>query len=294
MIFILVCLLIGTCAPQEIRCMDWPHLFQKHSSILENEHGSRIREQYQAYAKNHAPTIVASDVKCIPIQENGEPIIDTKQMRHPRIYMAPDHHEGKHFAGPEFNSGLPNASKMRLTIWHKLEQALTFLDELAPHFGYQPGTIEIRVFEGLRDLATQEQLFVNKVNEIRSAHESMTPEEAELEASKWVSPVKNNVPVHSTGAAVDIRLWNTITQDFVDMGKFGVIWGLNESVPMFSENITPEQKMNRLYLLVAATKAGLISYIYEHWHFSFGDRYAAYWLEKNECNRLACYGPIHD
>lgn len=39
-------------------------------------------------------------------------------------------------------------------------------------------------------------------------------EEAESEASKWVSPYKNNVPVHSTGAAIDIRLWDNVQAPF--------------------------------------------------------------------------------
>ncbi|MGB8468039.1 MAG: hypothetical protein WCE21_03455 [Candidatus Babeliales bacterium] len=32
-----------------------------------------------------------------------------------------------------------------------------------------------------------------------------------------------------------------------------------------------------LYFLIAANSGGLINYSYEHWHFSYGDRYAAYW-----------------
>jgi len=43
------------------------------------------------------------------------------------------------------------------------------------------------------------------MNEIMRKNLQMTIEEAEQATAKRVSLVKNNVPVHSTGAAVDIR-----------------------------------------------------------------------------------------
>ena len=60
---------------------------------------------------------------------------------------------------------------------------------------------------------------------------------------------------------------------FIDMGKFVVIWGPNVNAPTFSENISYEQKKNRLYLLMAATMTGLTNYVYEFWHFSYRDQY---------------------
>ncbi|MCC2647124.1 MAG: putative peptidase vanX D-ala-D-ala dipeptidase [Rickettsiaceae bacterium] len=121
---------------------------------------------------------------------------------------------------------------------------------------------------------------------------NLTLEAAQKEASKWVSPTKDNIPVHSTGAAVNIRLYDEVNKAFIDMGTFGVIWGINDSVPTFSLEITNAQITNRLLLLVAATKAGLINYPYEYWHFSSGDRYAVYWTEPNSSNRNAIYGSI--
>lgn len=100
----------------------------------------------------------------------------------------------------------------------------------------------------------------------------------------------NNIPVHSTGAAIDIRLWDTKNEQFVDMGSFGVIWGVNASAPTFSEDLTDEQKSNRLFALIAATQAGLVNYSYEYWHFSYGDRYASFWKKKSY--KKAMYGPV--
>ena len=64
--------------------------------------------------------------------------------------------------------------------------------------------------------------------------------------------------------------------------------------------------MNRLYALMAVCKAGLTNYVYEWWHFSWQDRYAAYWVAyvMNEPDRQmkilgrasvpACYGICDD
>jgi D-alanyl-D-alanine dipeptidase len=195
------------------------------------------------------------------------------------------------FEQPFLNSGLPSASKMRVGLYRKLQTMIASLDTLSQAFGYEPGQICIRVFEGLRDLSTQNMLFQKKLEEILVKNPHFAMEEAERETAKWVSPVKNNVPVHSTGGAVDIRLWDDHRGEFLDMGIFGVIWGANETGPTFSENISDEQKKNRLYCLLAAEQAGLTNYSYEFWHFSSKDRYAIYWTKESE---HASYGAIHE
>lgn len=274
--------------------MEWQEIFKQKSFLLQDTPGCLIMEQYQAFVAGRAPTIAVPVIKQIPIVENNEPLIDIKNMHHPRITMLPDHPEGRPFASSDYNAGLPNSSKIRQGVWLRLEKTLAYLDELAPAFGFKPGQVEIKVFEGLRDLATQAKLFAEIVTEIKNNNSLLNDEAVEFEAAKFVSPVKNNIPVHSTGAAVDIRLWNTYTNEFVDMGLFGIIWVQNNAFPLFTENIPTEQKMNRLYFLLAATKAGLIGYIYEHWHFSCGDRYAAYWTENDESRRCAVYGAINE
>lgn len=270
----------------------WSEILNEKQSILQDPAYTILKEQYAAFAAGNAPVVAASCIKCITIEENNDPVVDVRSIYHTRISMMPDAPTQKPFFDSIYNSGLPSASKMRSEVYKKLEEMIVFLDELAPEFGYAPGYITIKVFEGLRDLKTQETLFTNKFNEIKTQNPLMTDDQAEAETSKWISPYKNNVPVHSTGAAVDIRLWNTQTNDFLDLGKFGTIWGTNLSAPTFSENISDAQKLNRLYLLMAANKAGLVDYVYEFWHYSCGDRYAAYWQEKDAAKRVAHYGAV--
>lgn len=234
-----------------------------------------ILEQFDAFKQEILPTITDPRIKSISIIECFESLINIRTESHPRIYMLPD--PQKPFDHPDYNSGFLSASMMRETLFNKLVTMLNYLDEFAPEFGYKPGEISIAVFEALRDIPIQENLFNAKRAEIQEAHPDFNDEQLDQETAKWVSPVKNNVPVHSTEAAVDIRL--IYKNEFVNTGKFGVIWGTNPSAPTFSEDLTDAQKLNRLYMLLAATKAGLVNYPYEFWHYSYGDRYAAYWHE---------------
>ena len=266
----------------------WEKVIDQHRNLFSRQ--TILPDQQKAFVASQAPSIVDSRIKGIPIRENGEPLIDLKAEGCQRISMMES--PSFPFESPRFQSGLPEASKIRIGLFKKLAAMVQELDTISPYFGYEPGRIDIKVFEGLRDLKTQKKLFDKKVEEIRLSFPNLTLDMAEEEASKWVSPYNNNVPVHSTGAAVDIRLWDNRTQTFLDLGSFGVIWGKNDKAPTFSETISDRQKQNRLYCLIAAEKAGLTNYLYEYWHFSSGDRYASFWNMKDPSLRAACYGPI--
>ena len=244
-------------------------------------------EQFEEFKANNAPAIADARIKAIPIVENHEPLVDVRAINHKRIYMLSD--PATPFASPDHNAGFKSSSMMRASVFEKLQNMLTCLDALTPHFGYRPGEIDIVVFEGLRDILTQKTLFQNKRAEIQRERTDLNDEELDTETSKWVSPTKNNIPVHSTGAAVDIKLLSK--GSLIDLGKFGAIWGANPNAPTFSEDISDEQKNNRLLLLMAAKMAGLTNYLYEFWHFSFGDRYAAFWKNKDE-EKVARYNSI--
>jgi len=250
-----------------------------------------IEEQYKAHVAQQLLPIAHHAIRSVPIVDNNERLVDIRNTKHPRISMLPNAPDGQPFAGPQYNAGFEHSSKMRHTLWVSLVKMIKHLDGLSPSCGYQPGSLSIKVFEGLRDLESQQKLFDNKLAEIKKQNPSMTDEAADRETATWVSPTENNVPAHSTGAAIDIRLWNSSTKDFVDTGTFGVIWGPNDNAHTFSANTTPTQKRNRLLLLTAADRAGLTNYTYKHWHFSTGDRYAVYWQEKDARKRQAHYGP---
>jgi hypothetical protein len=274
-----------------VQAITWEELF-KQKEVLFQQYPKLgiIKRQYAAYKNGTAPAIAHPDIKSIPIEECGELLVDIRASTFRRISMMPD--PTKPFESDECNSGLPSASKMRASVYGNLVIMGSWLDQLCGEFGYQREQVDIKVFEGLRNLETQEMLFNNKKKEIMGANPEMTDAQADAETSKWVSPVKNNVPVHSTGAAVDLRLWDKINQRYVDAGKFGVIWGANPSAPTFSEDITDEQKKNRLFFLMAGAQAGLTNYQLEHWHVGSDDKADAYWTEADPAQRVARYGAI--
>jgi D-alanyl-D-alanine dipeptidase len=254
-----------------------------------------LKEQLNSFVAGTSPTIAAPIIKRIPIQECNQELVDISVIQtknpHSRISMMPNPPNNQPFSGTDYNAGLLHSGKIRQGMFERLMRMVDQLDKLAEDFGYKPGHIDIKVFEGLRDLPTQAMIFNNKAVEIAQKNPTWSKEQVEKETEKWVSPVKNNTPVHSTGAAIDIRLWDKTTSSFLDMGPFGV-FSPNPTAPSFSKGISSEQQLNRLFLLLAANRAGLVNYSYEFWHFSYGDRYAAYWLEKNSSQRKAIYGAV--
>lgn len=272
------------------RAISWESEIENHRDLMDEKTYHLIKAQYQAYQSNTLPKIADEEIKAIPIKESGELLVDVREKNTSRIQMLPDPQTPAD--SPECNSGFASASKIREEIYKKLEEALLNLDKFSSRFGFKSGKVSIKVFEGLRDLATQEMIFQHKVREIQGSNPQMREEEVFKETSKWVSPVENNVPVHSTGGAIDIRLFDQERNEFIDMGPFGVVWGENKIAPTFSNDITEIQLKNRLFLLIAATRAGLINYPYEWWHLSDGDRYAAFWLESDPSHRYAVYNSI--
>ncbi len=286
----------------------WAYTLGRHKDLLTETQYRRMLSLIEMFRGGNLPKIASPEIKAIPIVECGETLVDVEEGLNPRIQMMPN--PESHFQSPDCNSGYHCASQMRETLYKKLEDMITQLDGMASRFEYKPGQISIRVFEGLRSLETQKQLFEKKATESRDAllkgerfllphlsdEEILTSDSFKAkvyeETIKWVSPVENNTPVHSTGGAVDIRLFDEEQQMFVDLGKFGAVWGSNPAASTFSEQITYQQKQNRLMLLIAATRADLTNYPFEFWHFSSGDRYAAFSNELDALKRRAIYGGI--
>src|ERR1700722_10640996 len=104
--------------------MSWSDVFDRYQSLVTEEIRNRRRR----------PLSSLSGV----LQEGAE-WIDLRHMNSERIEMMPD--PTRPFEHPRYNSGLPNGSKMRRSLFVKLEKMVAFLDALAPNFGYAAGQI---------------------------------------------------------------------------------------------------------------------------------------------------------
>jgi D-alanyl-D-alanine dipeptidase len=277
----------------------WNELLEQYCEAVDANTYDLIKAQYQAFNGGKAPKIADECVKQIPIVKHdhivasgidrrGAKLVDVTSVTGARISVMTDAEAIlAHVPGDSIDPRSPRHSEMRASVFEALVRMVQALDELAPFFGYETNSLEIKLFEGLRDLATQKELFDAMFAQIQRKYPEMSAEAVYAETSTWVSPYINNVPAHSTGAAVDIHLWNNKTGSFCDMGPFNKGGSL---APTFSADavLTDEQKNNRLLFLLAATRAGLTNYGYEFWHFSLGDRYAAYWREEKQ----ALYGAV--
>lgn len=216
---------------------------------------------------------IADDrVKSVAIDALDEEVIDLLEINNPRI-------KPLSLIDAKYQNTYEGFSKIRLGVYKKLVQMLELL----------PQNVGIAYFEGFRPLWKQKEYFDKKFNEILA--EVKDKELAYQETTKHVSPFIDNMPTHATGAAIDITLFEVKDNEemLMDMGMFDTIYGPNPAQETFSENTTKQQKGNRLILLNAAIKSGLVNYGFEWWHYSYGDKVWAY-VKKQK----AIYGLVVD
>jgi D-alanyl-D-alanine dipeptidase len=211
--------------------------------------------------------IVSPNVTKIKIEECGEALVDLNNVGNKRIVPLT-------CFGAMYNAGHDDCGKVRSGLYEHILLLLAYL----------PENVGLAVFEGYRPLWKQKEYFVKKFKELAEANKDKKAEADYLESiytetCKFVSPFIDNIPVHCTGAAIDLMLFKiskNSSMELLDLGKFGVIFGPNDQAKTLAENLSAEQAKNRELLLKAAAKAGLVNYGYEWWHYSYGDRAWAY------------------
>jgi D-alanyl-D-alanine dipeptidase len=200
-------------------------------------------------------TILLSDprVAAVPVRDRGEPLV-----RLPRDLS-------------------PSGQAVRAGLVSRLLEA----DAALP-----PG-IRLRVAEGHRSTADQQAIIAAYAAELRTHHGDLTDSQLLRLSSRFVAPLA--VAPHVAGAAVDLTLVD-VCGDELDLGT-----------PI---DATPEQSDGRCYFAALGigadarahrdlmarvlTRAGLVNYPTEWWHWSYGDRY---WALTTDAP-AALYGPV--
>lgn len=201
------------------------------------------------------------DVIAIPILENNEPLVDLRNQT--VIAYGPS---------PEIPNNT-DYTKMRRTVYEKLVQALSLL----------PKGIKLCVYEGYRSLSLQRLLFDNRFSKVRDLHPNWSKDQVFDETTKLVSSVKNkdgsqNIPPHSTGAAIDVYLIDEAGHP-VDMGIQVKDWMDDEDGSLSQTDlrtISAEARHYRDIMNEALLAVSFINYPTEYWHWSYGDRYWAH------------------
>ncbi|STX52836.1 D-alanyl-D-alanine dipeptidase [Legionella busanensis] len=217
------------------------------------------------YAKdNHIVLITDPNVLAIPIKDNGESLIDLKNQK-----------EIAYGSSPE----IPNNhdyTKLRKTVYQKLNQAQKLL----------PKGLHFCLYEGYRSLALQKNLFDRRFDIVKKKHPNWSREQIFKETTKLVSPVVNldntkNIPAHSTGGAIDIYLIDD-TGKPVDMGIHPKDWIKDDGSlsRTASKKISLQARQNRAIMNRALATVGFVNYPTEYWHWSYGDRYWAFFMQE--------------
>ncbi|MGL4757937.1 MAG: M15 family metallopeptidase [Patescibacteria group bacterium] len=130
---------------------------------------------------------------------------------------------------------------------------------------------------GYRPVSVQYQLF----DEVYKYFHSINPDSDENELKKqtleFVTHPDINTPPHSTGAAIDLTLFDLSTNSYIDMGS-PINSPDDQSWTYNFHNLTEHQIQNRNFLTQFMLKAGFCNLASEWWHYSYGDsRWAVFY-----------------
>lgn len=236
----------------------------------------QIGSDVQSFTPQEIILIADPRILNVPIVENGDPLIDIRE-----IELHQPSQKTKSFVyGP--SPEIPNNkdyTKMRTVVYEKLIYAQSLL----------PNGLRFCLYEAYRSLTLQKQLYEERYRRVKSAHPSWSPEEVFHETTKLVSPIINldgtqNIPPHSTGAAIDVYLIDEWGNP-IEMGIHPKDWMEDEegilsqtdslSIPLLA-------RKNRDIMSKALQEAGFVNYPTEYWHWSYGDRYWAYMSGETE------------
>jgi D-alanyl-D-alanine dipeptidase len=215
----------------------------------------------QSCAQKEITLLSDPDVIAIPIIGNNEPLVDLKNQS--VIALGPS---------PEVPNNM-DYTRMRRSVYEKLVQAQSLL----------PPGLKLCLYEGHRSINLQTMLFNNRFEKVKALHPDWSQDQLFDETVKLVSSVINkdgsqNIPPHSTGAAIDVYLIDE-SGNPLDMGLLVKDWMHDEDGSLSqtdSKKISHEARRNRNIMSHSLSTVGFINYPTEYWHWSYGDRYWAH------------------
>lgn len=178
-------------------------------------------------------------VAAVPVHECGEPLLELP---------------------PAFG---PHRARVRAGVAARLEVARHAL----------PAGLALRVVEGHRTLRSQRAIVATYSRAVRAAHPHADEARVLDLTSRFVAPV--DVAPHVAGAAVDLTLVDAAGRE-LDLGTALDATPEDSAGACFTAAEVPDvARAHRDLLCAVLTRAGLVNYPTEWWHWSFGDRYWA-------------------
>lgn len=205
-------------------------------------------------ANGLSPEEPTSELKRIPIHDNGEPLVDFIEL-YPALYW-------------ESRNPVFKYERFRLarrSLAEKLGQAAALL----------PAGIRLAIVEGWRAPQIQEQMHQATRARLRREHPDWSAGHLSRVANRFSAPMDRRVPPpHTTGGAVDVHLVDVHGQPLDLMSPFQIMDP--RGAPTNPPGLSPEAQRNRALLREAMGATGLTNYPSEWWHWSYGDQGWAY------------------
>jgi len=154
------------------------------------------------------------------------------------------------------------------------------------------GNWQLLVLYGYRSIDIQKNMFNIQYEKYRN--EYINHDEL-IEAVHRIVAVPE-VSGHPTGGAVDVTIFNFVTNEMLDFGGEPLVFS-SKNVYYDTPNLTENCKLNRKILRAEMGKQGFAPYDGEWWHFSYGDKEWAFYnyrenIRKNSENNELVYQDI--
>lgn len=150
-----------------------------------------------------------------------------------------------------------------------------------------PAGIRLSLLDAWRPLSLQRQYFDSYVTRVRSQHPEWSDQQIFGETTKFVAPPAN-IPPHTTGGAIDITLMDSENKELEMGAASNDPFAYDQTAETLSPGISDEAKANRKLMAQALDALSFVNYPTEWWHWSYGDRYWAYYRQQP----VALYGSV--
>ena len=201
----------------------------------------------------------------IPIIDNGEPLVDLREVAPDMVIPEKTHYTER-----------PLLPYVRKSVADKLARAQELL---TPNY-------RLWLSDAYRPIDVQREQYEQAFAETKEKHPEWSDRSIRRHLNRWIAPVdKRTPPPHSTGGAVDLSLvdWE---KNEMDLDSSAIKEASTADIN--SKNLTEAARKNRQIMIDALTAAGLTNYPSEWWHWTYGDSGWAY----RTGAPYAIYGPL--
>ncbi|AIE83910.1 M15 family metallopeptidase [Fimbriimonas ginsengisoli] len=200
-----------------------------------------------------SPAEPVTELRRIPIRENGEPLVDFLELC------------------PELRLDRPRFTYRRETVMRKeVAERLCRANEALMRNG-----LRIQVIEGWRAPLIQRRMYGAVWKQFKDLYPDRTDASLTRIVNRYSAPMNLRVPPpHTTGGAMDVTLTDLKGRPLDVHSPFD--WLDPRGFAFDAEGISDRARKNRDLLREAMTGAGLTNYPSEYWHWSYGDQGWAY------------------